>query len=78
MNEEICRLDVSVDDVFLVYFFKTVADLLKNVDDFIFREFSSLAFNVLLEISLTVFEEKVQMLFGFGGFVKSEFKDEIT
>jgi hypothetical protein len=78
VNEKIGRFDISVDDVFIVYFFETVTNLLENIDNFIFRELSSLAFNILFQVSFTVFKKKVQMFFGFSGLVKSEFMNEIT
>ena len=75
MNKKVSRFNVSVDDIFFVNFFKTVTDLLEDVNDLIFREFSSLTFYILLEISLTIFEEKVQMLFGFSRFVESKLNE---
>lgn len=61
-----------MNDVFFVDFFETVTDLLKNVNDLILTKFSSLAFDILLEISFTILKEKVKMLFRFSRFVKSE------
>lgn len=71
MNKEICRFNITMDDIFFMNFLKAVADLLQNVYDLIFGELSTFAFDIIFKILLTIFQEEIQMFFGFGRFIES-------
>ena len=55
MNEEVGRLDVSVNDVVLVDDMKSVANLHQNVLDFSLGEPSSFRFYIGFKILLAIF-----------------------
>jgi len=70
MNKEISRFNIPMNDVVLMHYLKTIANLHEYVLNLILTQSSPLAFDICLEILLAVFEEKVKMLFGFGRFVE--------
>lgn len=76
MNKKIGRLDVSMDNIFLMYFFEAITNLLQNINDFILGKFSSFAFNVVFKILFTIFKKEIQMFFGFCRFIKSKVSDK--
>lgn len=71
MNKEICRFNITMDDIFFMNFLKAVADLLQNVYDLIFGELSTFAFDIIFKILFTIFQEEIQMFFRFGRFIES-------
>lgn len=71
MNKEICRFNITMDDIFFMNFLKAVADLLQNVYDLIFGELSTFAFDIIFKILFTIFQKEIQMFFRFGRFIES-------
>ncbi len=47
MDQKVGRLDITMDNIFVMDFFETVTDLLQNIDDLVFRKFSSLVFYIV-------------------------------
>jgi hypothetical protein len=73
MYEKISRLNVSVNDIVLVYNFESVANLHQYVLDLVLTQSSAFGFHIGFEILLTILEEKVQVLFCFGRLVESNY-----
>lgn len=78
MNEEVRRFDISMNDVFLMDFFKAVTNLLQNIDNLIFGKFSTFTFDIIFKILLTILKEEIKMFFSLGRFIKSKVKKRFT
>lgn len=63
MQEDVRGFNVSVNDVVLVEFFETFADLAEILDGFAFGEFATSLFEEFLEIAVcAILEEHVQVV----------------
>ena len=70
MDEEVRRLDVSVDDTIVVHHLQPITDLDENVPDFSLAQPASLGLDVALQVLLAVLEEEIEVLGGLGWLVE--------